>query len=79
MLLMLDINPAPRSSLKEVEDCLLKALALNPEHLEALEEAAHFYDAVATDRQKAVHYANRYLEISRKAINDMQEIVQDSE
>jgi hypothetical protein len=41
----------------EVEECLKKALALDPENIEALQEAAHFYDAVTPNARKAKKYA----------------------
>ena len=43
--------------LAEVEAHLSKALDLWAENLDALEETAHFYDAVMPDSQKAKHYA----------------------
>ena len=43
--------------LSEVEALLLRALELWPDNLDALEEAAHFYDAVMDNDQEAVHYA----------------------
>ena len=41
----------------EVEECLKKALALDPENIDALQEAAHFYDAVTLNARKAKKYA----------------------
>jgi len=63
--------------LDEVEMCLSKALELDPGHLEALEEAAHFYDAVMPDRTKAVMYAQHYIQIAGKVVSDMQAIIDD--
>jgi hypothetical protein len=43
--------------LSEVEDCLLKALKLDSQNIDALQETAHFYDAVAPNMKKAKKYA----------------------
>lgn len=43
--------------LAEVELLLKRALELFPESIEALEETAHFYDAVIDDDENAVKYA----------------------
>jgi hypothetical protein len=78
---MLDDGPADDQiayGLEEVEKCILKALDLDPEHLEALEEAAHFYDIVVPDRNKAVMYAKRYLQLAGKVVNDMRAILEGS-
>src|ERR1700687_5621958 len=48
---------ADDGELSEVEECLTKALALNPENIDALQEAAHFYDAVMPNVRKAKKYA----------------------
>jgi hypothetical protein len=56
-LLMLEEGPEDQLSafgLDEVERCILRALELDPGHLEAIEEAAHYYDVVVPDRTKAV-------------------------
>ncbi|MGD0507543.1 MAG: hypothetical protein ABSA27_07090 [Terriglobales bacterium] len=75
-LLMLEENPVSLG-LDEVETCLLKALGLDPEHLDALEEAAHFYDVVMPDRAKAVMYAQHYIRVAGKVVDDMQSIIDD--
>ena len=64
--------------LDEVEKCILTALDLDPEHLEALEEAAHFYDVMVPDRNKAVMYAERYVQLAGKVVGDMKAIIKDS-
>ena len=56
-VLMLEDGPTGDETdygLDEAEKCILKALDLDPDHLEAPEEAAHFYDAVVSDRNRAV-------------------------
>ena len=61
--------------LVEVEKCILRALELDPEHLEALEEAAHFYD-LQLDPGKAVMYAERYIQLAGKVVDDMKAIIE---
>ena len=79
-LMMLDDHPEDHepSGLDEIEKCILQALELEPEHLEALEEAAHFYDVIIPDRAKAMFYAQRYIDVAEKAVHDMQAIIDDS-
>jgi hypothetical protein len=79
-LMMLDDHAEDHepSGLDEIERCILHALKLNPEHLEALEEATHFYDVIIPDRDKAIMYAQRYIEVTRKAVADMQAIIDES-
>lgn len=81
VLLMLDNHPEQHSSsgLDEVERCILQALELDPQHLDALEEAAHFYDVMVPDRSKAVMYAQCYLQIAQKVIGDMKTIIDESD
>jgi hypothetical protein len=76
-LLMLEESPVSHG-LDEVETCLLKALELDPEHPDALEEAAHFYDVVMPDRAKALMYAQHYIRVAGKVVDDMQAIIDDS-
>jgi len=77
--MMLDDHPEDheRSGLDEIEKCILQALELEPEHLEALEEAAHFYDVIIPDQAKAIMYAQRYIQIAGKVVDDMQAIISD--
>jgi len=79
-LMMLDDHPEDheRSGLDEIEKCILQALELEPEHLEALEEAAHFYDVIIPDRANAMLYAQRYIDVAGKVVHDMQAIIDDS-
>ena len=76
-LLMLEDEPLS-GSLLDVERCILKALDLAPDNLEAIEEAAHYYDVVAPDRRKAVKHAKRYIALAGKVVSDMQAILEDS-
>jgi hypothetical protein len=73
-LLMLEDEPLSRT-LRDVEHCILKALDLDPNNLEAIEEAAHYYDVMMANRRKAVMYAKRYIELTRKVASDMQAII----
>jgi hypothetical protein len=75
-LLMLEDTSS--GDLLEVERCVLKALDLAPNNLEAIEEAAHYYDVVAPDRRKAVKHAKRYIGLAGKVVSDMQAILEDS-
>jgi hypothetical protein len=80
-LLMLEDLPSddqPPDVLGEVEKCILRALDLDPKHLGAIEEAAHFYDAVAPDRKKALTYAERYIHLAGTVVGDMKAIIEDS-
>jgi hypothetical protein len=58
-LIMLDDHPEnhPDLTLDQAEECILKAPALDSEHLEAIEEAAHFYEVMVPDPTKATLYA----------------------
>jgi|SRR6266487_1396440 len=71
-LLMLEDEPLT-GSLNDVERCII---ALAPENLEALEEAAHFYDIMAPNRRKAVMHAKRYIQLARRVVSDMQAIIE---
>jgi hypothetical protein len=79
-LMMLDDHPEQheRSGLDEIERCILHALELASEHSEALEEAANFYDVMVPDREKAVRYAQHYIQIAGRGVPDMQAIVDNS-
>ena len=79
-LLRLDDGPTGDETdygLDEAEKFILKALDLDPDHPEALEEAAHFYDAVVPDRNRAVMYAERCLQLAAKVVDDMKAIIED--
>ena len=61
--------------LVEIEECLKKALKLNPDSIEALQEAAHFYDAVVPNSNKARKYAARCLAKVDEAATKMKGIL----
>jgi hypothetical protein len=79
-LMMLDDHPENHGSsgLNEIERGILQALELEPEHLEVLEETAHFCDVVIPDRDKAVMYAQYYVQVAGKVVDEMQAIIDDS-
>jgi hypothetical protein len=78
-LMMLNDRPENNepSGLDEIERCILQALELDPGCLEALEEAAHFYDVMIPDRAKAIAYARNYITVAGKVVTDMQAIIDD--
>jgi hypothetical protein len=61
--------------LSDAESCLLKALDLDPHSIEALQEAAHFYDAVTPHAAKAMEYASRCREQAAKVLAEMDSIL----
>ena len=79
-LMMLDDHPERHepSGFEELEECLVQALELDSENLEALEEAAHFSDVMIPDRAKAVMYAQHYIRVAARVVDDMQAIINDS-
>jgi hypothetical protein len=66
-------------TLDDAEASLLKAHEVDKSYLPALEELAHFYDAVNPDPAKARAFAKTYLEKSRKILEEMQTIVDESD
>ena len=56
LILLSDINDF---TLADVEKNYLKALKLDPENINALEELYHFYDAVMDDETKAKKYMKK--------------------
>jgi Tfp pilus assembly protein PilF len=61
--------------LSDAESCLVQALDLDPDSIEALQEAAHFYDAVMPNEGKAREYALRCRELAAKLVAEMDEIL----
>jgi hypothetical protein len=62
-------------NLKDAERSLLQAVDVDKSYLPALEELAHYYDAVDPDSQKARFYASRYIEIVEPVLREMKEIL----
>jgi hypothetical protein len=65
----------PIYSLQDAEADLLGAHRRDPAHLEALEELAHFYDAVIPDSEKAKAYAQLCRDRAAKLVDDMDRIL----
>lgn len=61
--------------LPEVEKCLNEALELHPEGIEILQEAAHFYDAVQADPQKARKFAAACRNKAEQVVAEMRTIL----
>jgi hypothetical protein len=64
-------------TLAEVELLLNQALELWESNLEALEECAHFYDAVMDEDLKAIHYATLCRAKASALLAAMDEILAD--
>jgi hypothetical protein len=63
------------ADLSEVEQCFQKALTLDPESIDVLGEAAHFYDAVVPNVQKAQKFAVQCREKALMLIREMDNII----
>ncbi len=70
---------ADDAELSEVERCLSKALELDPENIDALQEAAHLYDAVIPDRDRARKYASLCRENALRVVAEMDNILSDNQ
>jgi hypothetical protein len=77
LIRMEDSEPLSHT-LEEAEQALLRAHSLDHSYLPALEELAHYYDAVSPDPAKARAFAAAYIEKSRKVLDEMQTIVDTS-
>jgi len=62
-------------NLSEPEECLVKAITLDPNSIEALYEAAHFYEAVVPDAIKARKYATACREKATQILAEMDGIL----
>ncbi len=65
--------------LSEIEECLVRALELDPENVGTLQEIAHFYDAVIPNPEKATRYAHQCRQQAMKIVSEMDSILADSE
>ncbi|MGH9521975.1 MAG: hypothetical protein ACRD3E_05540 [Terriglobales bacterium] len=63
--------------LREVEECLRRALKLDCKSVEVLQELAHLYDAVIPDAKKAKKYALKCRESAMKVVREMDAILAD--
>ena len=66
-------------TLDDAEASLLKAHEVDKSYLPALEELTHFYDIVKPAPAKARTFAKAYIEKSRKILEDMQTIVEETD
>jgi hypothetical protein len=69
-------DPAGGQTLEDAEASLLRAHATDANYLPALEELAHYYDAVHPDPTKARAFAAAYIAKTRKILGEMQTIVE---
>ena len=63
--------------LSEIEKCLQRALSLDPNSIEVLQEAAHFYDAVVPNARKARKCAARCRDKAVKMVAEMDGIIKE--
>lgn len=63
--------------LSEIEDCLKRALSLDPNSIEALQESAHFYDVVVPNAKKARTFAARCRDHAIKIAAEMDDIIKE--
>lgn|GEM_PF-5603834 len=70
---LLDHRKGP--ALSEAERSFLRALEVAPDHVSAIEELAHYYDAVVDDSEKAKHFARSYLNRVEPVIQEMRVIL----
>ena len=61
--------------MSEIEDCLQRALKLDPNSIEVLQEAAHFYDVVVPNARKARKLAANCRDKAGKVIAEMNSII----
>ena len=73
LIQLLDHQNGP--TLQEAEKSFLAALKLAPGSLDALEELAHYYDAVAPDATKAKFYAAEYFKKAEPALEKIRVIL----
>lgn len=62
-------------SLEEALESLERAYAIDPAHIEALQELAHFFDAVMPDEQQAARFARLCLSHAERIVVEMNEIL----
>jgi len=73
LIQLLDEGDVP--AVDEAKTSYLKALEVNPDDLEALENLAHFYDTVGHSPIEAKKYATAYVEKARKSLVAMERIL----
>ena len=67
------------SDLSKIEKCLMTALDLDPDSLEALRQAALFYNAVSPDREKARKYAITCRDRAAQIVLEMERIARETQ
>jgi hypothetical protein len=75
ILIRMEDSETLSHTLEEAEQVLLRAHSVDKSYLPALEELAHYYDAVRPDPEKARAFASRYIEKSQKVLDEMRAIV----
>jgi hypothetical protein len=68
-------DPVGPQTLEDAEAGLLQAYATDPNYLPAIQELAHYYDAVRPDADKALAFATQYIEKSQKILDEMRQII----
>ena len=74
ILIQAQDDPACSLTLQDAEQSLLRAYGTDANYLPALEELAHFYDAVEPDAMKARKYAREYLDKSYEVLHQLRTI-----
>ncbi len=64
-------------NLAEIEECLQRALSLDPNSIEVLQEAAHFYDVVVPNSRKARKLAANCRVKAAKLVAEMDSIIKE--
>ena len=65
------------AELSEIEDCLRRALSLDPNSIEVLQKAAHFYDAVVPNARKAREFATNCRNMAVTVVAKMNGIIKE--
>ncbi len=73
LIQLLDTEAGP--PLSEAGRSYEKALAINPDDLEALECLAHFYDAIDPEPVKAKQYAAAYISRAKRGLAEMERVL----
>ena len=73
-LIQLSDSASPKP-LEEAEKSYLKALKLDPDYIQAMENLAHFYDIVMPDKKRAHEFANLVQTRVKQIGEDMVEIL----
>ncbi|MFI5127324.1 MAG: hypothetical protein ACHQJX_10905 [Candidatus Acidiferrales bacterium] len=71
------LNHRKGPALSEAERSFLRALEVAPDNISAIEELAHYYDAVADDSEKAKLFAREYLNRVEPVIEEMRALLRE--